>query len=55
MKIKISNARVIDPASATDDLLDLYLGAGKVLAVGTEPFGFTPNRVIDALQKGGII
>ena len=51
MKIKISNGRVIDPDSGTDDCLDLFLGAGKVLAVGTEPFGFSPNRIIDARGK----
>ncbi len=51
MKIKISNGRVIDPGSGTDALMDVYLGAGKVLALGAEPHGFSPNRIIDARGK----
>lgn len=48
MKILIKNGRVIDPARNFDQVADVALAAGRVLAVGQAPDGFTPNKVIDA-------
>src|SRR5690606_35384377 len=48
MKIKISNGRVIDPAHGVDAVQDLYIAAGRVVALGVAPEGFEPQRVIDA-------
>lgn len=48
MKIKISNGRVIDPAHGVDAVQDLYIAAGRVVALGSAPDGFEPQRVIDA-------
>jgi dihydroorotase len=48
MKILIKNGRVIDPASNRDEIADVALGAGRVLAVGRTPDGFHANKVIDA-------
>ncbi len=48
MKIHIKNGRVIDPGSDTDKVQDVFVAAGKVLALGTAPSGFHANRVIDA-------
>ncbi|HEX4985439.1 MAG TPA: dihydroorotase [Burkholderiales bacterium] len=48
MKIRISGARVVDPASGLDKVLDVFVAAGKVLALGAAPAGFAANRVIDA-------
>lgn len=48
MKIHIKNGRLIDPKNNIDAPQNVYLAAGKVVAVGTEPLGFNPNRVIDA-------
>ena len=48
MRLLISGARVIDPASAFDAPTDLYLADGRVLAWGAAPEGFMPDRVIDA-------
>ena len=48
MKIKIEQGRLIDPAHGIDQVCDLYLADGKVLARDTAPAGFDAERVIDA-------
>jgi len=48
MKIHIKNGRLIDPASNTDKPLDLFIGAGRIVGVGSAPAGFEPNSVLDA-------
>jgi dihydroorotase len=53
MKLLIQNGRVIDPASGFDQTGDVAIAAGRIVAMGQAPAGFTPNRVIDA--KGCIV
>lgn len=48
MKIHIKNGRLIDPKNALDAQQDLYIAAGRVVAVGKAPDGFGADRVIDA-------
>jgi dihydroorotase len=48
MKILIQNGRVIDPARGFDQVCDVALAAGRVLAVGQAPAGFEADRVVDA-------
>jgi dihydroorotase len=48
MKISIINGHVMDPASGTDQAIDVHVAAGKIAAFGPAPDGFKPNRVIDA-------
>lgn len=48
MKIHIRNGRLIDPASKTDKLLDLFIAAGRIVGVGNTPHGFEANSVLDA-------
>ena len=48
MKIEISNARVVDPASGRDGVAPLYLAEGRIAAVGGAPEGFRADRTIDA-------
>jgi dihydroorotase len=48
MKILIKNGRVIDPASNFDEICDVAVAAGRVLAIGNRAPGFTPSKVIDA-------
>jgi dihydroorotase len=48
MKIHIKNGRVIDPSSGLDDKQDVYIAAGRIVAMGRSPDGFHANRVIDA-------
>jgi dihydroorotase len=48
MKIQIKGGRVIDPRSASDKVQDVFIVAGKVVALGNAPGGFHANRVIDA-------
>ncbi len=48
MKIHIKNGRVIDPKNNIDNKLDVYIAAGKILALGNVPDGFVANQIIDA-------
>ncbi len=48
MKIHIRNGRVIDPMSRRDETVDVFVAAGKIIAMGEAPAGFHANRVIDA-------
>lgn len=48
MKLLIQNGRVIDPASGFDQIGDVAIAAGRIVAMGQAPADFTPNRVINA-------
>jgi dihydroorotase len=48
MKIQIKNGRVIDPASGVDAVQDVFIAAGKILAIGAAPADFVANKVVDA-------
>jgi dihydroorotase len=48
MKILIKNGRVIDPATGLDEVCDVAVAAGRILAIKNLAAGFAPNRVIDA-------
>lgn len=48
MKLHIRNGRVIDPKSGLDAVRDVFIAAGKIVALGEAPPGFHANRVIDA-------
>jgi len=49
--IKIHQGRLIDPASNTDQITDIYLQDGKVLAIGEAPAQFEAGQIIDASGK----
>ena len=51
MKIHIKSGRLIDPKNSIDAVRDVYIAAGKIIAVGAAPDGFTANRTIDATGK----
>lgn len=48
MKIHIKNGRVIDPMSERDQVTEVFVAAGKIVAIGNPPADFQPNRVLDA-------
>jgi dihydroorotase len=48
MKIHIKSGRLIDPKSGVDAKKDVYVAAGKIVAIGDAPSGYSANRVIDA-------
>lgn len=48
MKLLIKGGRVIDPASNFDEVADLAIAAGRIIAIGQAPADFVPNRSIDA-------
>jgi dihydroorotase len=54
MKLHIKNGHVIDPASGIDSAQDVFIDAGRVLAVaapGQGPAGFAADQTIDAAGK----
>ena len=48
MKIHIKNGRLIDPKNNIDAKLDLFIAAGKIVAIGKNPTDFVANQTIDA-------
>ena len=48
MKIHIKGGRVVDPGNGIDAIQDVYLAAGKIVALGEAPGGYSANRTIDA-------
>lgn len=48
MSLSIIGARLIDPASGLDQLSDLHVENGKVLAIGAAPAGFKASREVAA-------
>ncbi|MFZ2738588.1 MAG: dihydroorotase [Burkholderiaceae bacterium] len=48
MKILIKNGRVINPASGLDQVGDVAIAAGRILAIHDIPADFHPNKEIDA-------
>ena len=51
MKIQIKNGRLVDPKNRIDSIQDVFIAAGKIVAIGAMPDGFHANRVIDASNK----
>lgn len=47
-KIHIRNGHIIDPANKRDSVGDIYIAAGKIIALDKAPDGFTANHDIDA-------
>ena len=48
MNLLIEQGRVIDPASGRDEVADIAIADGRILAIGQPPAGFAPRRRIDA-------
>ncbi len=47
-KIKISKGRIIDPASGTDKVADIYIADGRLGSIGSKPDGFSADETIKA-------
>ena len=48
MNIAIKNARLIDPRHQTDRVADIFISAGRVVALDTPPAGFVATEEIEA-------
>ncbi|MBY0574862.1 MAG: dihydroorotase [Undibacterium sp.] len=48
MSLHIKNGRVIDPANAVDEVKDVFVADGKIVAFGNAPIGFVAAQTIDA-------
>ena len=49
--ICIRNGRVMNPKNQMDQVTDVWIQDGRILALGTNPTGQTPDQVIDASGK----
>jgi dihydroorotase len=47
-RIRIRGGRVIDPANGVDQVMDVYIAAGRIAGLGDAPDGFSAERSIDA-------
>jgi dihydroorotase len=48
MKIHIRGGRLVDPGSGIDAPRDVFIAAGRVVAIGEAPQGYVANRTLDA-------
>jgi dihydroorotase len=48
MKLLIKGGRVMDPASQRDEVADVAIAAGRIVAINHVPADFAPNRTVDA-------
>jgi len=48
MKLHIKNGRLIDPSNDIDAQQDLFISAGKIVAIGAAPANFNADKTIDA-------
>ncbi|WP_172148728.1 MULTISPECIES: dihydroorotase [Pseudomonas] len=48
MRTAILGARVIDPSSNLDQVVDLFIDGGKLIAIGQTPAGFVAEKIINA-------
>ncbi len=48
MKLHIKNGHLVDPANDIDAAHDLFISAGKIIAVGSAPENFVADQTIDA-------
>ena len=48
MTVHIKNGRVIDPKNRVDAKQDVFISAGKIVALGEAPAGFRAERTIAA-------
>ncbi|MBP6493310.1 MAG: dihydroorotase [Rhodoferax sp.] len=48
MKLLIKGGRVINPASGFDQVCDIAIAAGRIVAIQNIPADFVPNKTIDA-------
>ena len=48
MKILIKAGRVINPATGTDEIADIAIAAGRIIAIKNIAKDFTPSKTIDA-------
>jgi len=48
MRIEIRGARVVDPASRRDESASVWIGDGRIVAIGAAPAGFRADETIEA-------
>ncbi len=51
MKFQINNARIIDPFNGIDEINNLFVEAGRIVAKGQAPVGFEADRLLDCRDQ----
>lgn len=51
MRWRIHGGRVIDPANKIDEVLDVFVADGQIVALGRAPDGFEAERELDATNR----
>jgi len=51
VKLQLNNARLIDPSTRVDAVTHLSIAEGRIVAIGAQPAGFAPDRVLDLTGK----
>ena len=51
MNIVIKQGRLMDASQSLDQVKDLYISAGKIVAIGEAPAGFKADQTLDASGK----
>ena len=50
MRIRITDGRVVDPASELNERLSVFVADGHIVAIGSELESFSPDLIIDASE-----
>jgi len=51
MKVVIKNGRVLNPKTSFDEIADVTIANGRIMAVGAVPDGFTADQTVDATGR----
>lgn len=51
MRRTISGARIVDPANGVNEITDLHIAEGRILALGRPPEGFQAEHTLEAAGK----
>jgi dihydroorotase len=47
MRLRLSGARIVDPANGVDTITDVYIADGRIQGLGKAPDGFETERTLD--------
>lgn len=51
MRTVIKHGRIVDPANKLDKVADLFIENGKIVAIGKDPAGYTPEQIVEAKNR----
>lgn len=51
MRTVIKHGRIVDPANKLDKVADLFIENGRIVAIGKDPAGYTPEQIVEAENR----